>query len=187
VAWRVQQFRGGNARVTVDDYGFLLTLKEFQEMEVPDWKTLFVREGAEDALRSALAEADLVKWQFRGVSQTGLMVPRRVRGEDRGARALQWSSEIIFDVLRRYEPDHPLLQEAYAEATLRFLDAPRAYDFLSQVSTLRWSLRPVQRVSPFSFGIFVSKIKETMTLEDPETTIERLYHEMYGSLENDAR
>jgi ATP-dependent Lhr-like helicase len=35
-------------------------------------------------------------------------------------------------------------------------------------------------VSPFSFGIFVSKLKETMTLEDPETTIERLYHEMYG-------
>jgi ATP-dependent Lhr-like helicase len=26
----------------------------------------------------------------------------------------------------------------------------------------------------------VSKLKETMTLEDPETTIERLYHEMYG-------
>ena len=31
------------------------------------------------------------------------------------------------------------------------------------------------------FGIFVSKIKETMTLEDPETTIERLYHDMYGA------
>ena len=38
----------------------------------------------------------------------------------------------------------------------------------------------VDRVSPFSFGLYVSKIKETMTLEDPETTIERLYHEMYG-------
>ena len=35
-------------------------------------------------------------------------------------------------------------------------------------------------MSPFSFGMYVSRIKETMTLEDPETTIERLYHEMYG-------
>ena len=33
---------------------------------------------------------------------------------------------------------------------------------------------------PFSFGMYVSRIRETMTLEDPETTIERLYHEMYG-------
>ena len=123
-----------------------------------------------------------MKWQFRGVAQTGLMVPRRVRGEERGARALQWSSEVIFEVLRKYEPDHPLLAEAYAEATLRFLDLPRALAFMEIATTLPWDFREISRVSPFSFGIYVSRIKETMTLEDPETTVERLYHEMYGSL-----
>jgi ATP-dependent helicase Lhr and Lhr-like helicase len=176
IAWRVQETKGGNARVTMDDYGFLLTLKEYQAMDAESWRELFHRDGAEEALRAALAEAPLVKWQFRGVAQTGLMVPRRVRGEERGARSLQWSSEIIFDVLRRHEPDHPLLVEAYAEATLRFLDAPRAFKFLEYAQSLPWRLQAVDRVSPFSFGIFV------MTLEDPETTIERLYHEMYGSL-----
>lgn len=85
-------------------------------------------------------------------------------------------------MLRRHEPDHPLLAEAYAEATLRFLDLPRALDFLDQVARLPWDLRELNRVSPFAFGIYVSKIKETMALEDPETTIERLYHEMYGTL-----
>jgi ATP-dependent Lhr-like helicase len=44
-------------------------------------------------------------------------------------------------------------------------------------------LREVSRVSPFAFGIFVSKIKETMMMEDPETAIERLYHEFYQDLE----
>ena len=43
-----------------------------------------------------------------------------------------------------------------------------------------------ERVSPFSFGMYVTKIKETMSLEDPETTIERLYHEMYGTLADAA-
>jgi ATP-dependent Lhr-like helicase len=108
------------------------------------------------------------------------MVPRRVHGQERGARALQWSSEIIFEVLRQHEPGHPLLEEAYAEATLRFLDLPRALAFMDTVADLPWDYREIPRVSPFSFGIFVSRIKETMTLEDPETTIERLYHEMYG-------
>jgi ATP-dependent Lhr-like helicase len=84
-------------------------------------------------------------------------------------------------VLRQHEPDHPLLLEAYAEATLRFLDLPRALDFLAAVHEQPWEVRDLDRVSPFSFGIYVSKIKETMTLEDPETTIERLYHAMYGS------
>lgn len=183
VAQRVQQTRGGNALVTIDDYGFLLSLQAFQGFASPDeLRALFRRDVAETDLRAALEQANLVKWQFRGVAQTGLMVPRRVRGAERGRRALQWSSEIIFDVLRRHEPDHPLLREAYTEATLRFLDLPRAVAFLDHVATLPWDVRELDRVSPFSFGIYVSKIKETMTLEDPETTIERLYHEMYGSL-----
>jgi ATP-dependent Lhr-like helicase len=86
-------------------------------------------------------------------------------------------------VLRKYEPDHPLLQEAYAEATLRFLDTPRALAFLESARQKPWIMQPVDRVSPFSFGIYVSRIKETMMLEDPETAIERLYHEMYGQLD----
>ncbi|MEO6876821.1 MAG: DEAD/DEAH box helicase [Opitutaceae bacterium] len=180
VAQRIQETKGGNALVTIDDYGFLLSLRSFQEMTLDEWKPLFRRAGAETAMRAALAESSLVKWMFRGVSQTGLMVPRRVHGAERGARALQFSAEIIFDVLRRHEPDHPLLGEAYADVILRFLDLPRAIAFLEHAATLPWQLRELDRVSPFSFGIYVSKIKETMTLEDPETTIERLYHDMYG-------
>jgi ATP-dependent Lhr-like helicase len=181
IAQRLHEARGGNALITIDDYGFLLTVRPFQAPAAEEWQGLFRREGAEDALRSALSESNLVKWQFRGVAQTGLMVPRRVQGAERGARALQWSSEIIFEVLRRHESDHPLLQEAYAEATQRFLDLPRALEFLDQVGRLPWDVRPLARISPFSFGMYVSRIRETMTLEDPETTIERLFHEMYGA------
>ncbi len=180
VAQRVHEAKGGNALTTIDDYGFLLTLRSFQAMTESEWKPLFARGGAEDALREALSESNLVKWQFRGVAQTGLMVPRRVHGQERGARALQWSSEIIFEVLRKHEPDHPLLEEAYAEATLRFLDLPRALTFLENANSVRWEFRQTDRVSPFSFGMYVSRIRETMTLEDPETTIERLFHDMYG-------
>jgi ATP-dependent helicase Lhr and Lhr-like helicase len=186
IAQRVQETKGGNALVTIDDYGFLLTLKPFQAMGLDEWRPLFRRDGAETALREALSESNLVKWQFRGVAQTGLMVPRRVHGQERGARMLQWSSEVIFEVLRKHEPDHPLLAEAYAEATLRFLDLTRAVAFLEKVADVPWNLRELQQVSPFAFGMYVSRIKETMTLEDPETTIERLYHEMYGALSKES-
>ncbi len=182
IAQRLQQTKGGNALVTIDDYGFMFSLREFQEMTLAEWQLLFRPADADQALRIALEEASLVKWQFRVAAQTGLMVPRRIHGQERGSRALQWSSEIIFNVLRQYEPDHPLLVEAYKEATLRFLDLPRAVEFLTRASALPWRLITTERVSPFSFGMYVTKIKETMSLEDPETTIERLYHEMYGTL-----
>ncbi len=35
VAWRVKKRLGGNALIRIDDYGFLLTLRPFQEMR---WK-----------------------------------------------------------------------------------------------------------------------------------------------------
>jgi ATP-dependent Lhr-like helicase len=183
IAWRVKTRKGGNALVTIDDYGFLLTLRDFQVMPMKELHELFSPENAENDLHAALVPSQLVKWQFRGVAQTGLMVPRQQFGRERPSRALQWSTEVIFEVLQKYEPDHPLLAEAYHEAAHTFLDLPRAYEFLQRARLLSWQCIEVERVSPFSFGIFVSKIKETMMMEDPEVAIERLYHEFYRELD----
>jgi ATP-dependent Lhr-like helicase len=182
VAWRVKQRIGGNALVTIDDYGFLLTLRQFQEMPLEDWKLCFEREGAEEDLARALRGSELVKWQFRGVAQTGLMVPRKFPGRERKRKQLNFSAEVLFRVLEQHEPDHPLLQEAYRQATHTFLDAEAACDFLKTCGDLEWRLRELPAISPFSFPIYASVIKESMMLEDPTVAIERIYHEMYAQL-----
>lgn len=186
VAWRVKNRSGGNALVTIDDYGFLLTLRHFQELTLEDWRLCFEREGAEEDLRAALRGSELVKWQFRGVAQTGLMVPRNYPGQQRKRKQLNWSAEVIFRVLEQYEPDHPLLEEAYRQATHTFLDADEANAFLSAVQDYQWNLRELPTVSPFSFPIYASKIKETMMLEDPAVAVERIYHELYARVEQVA-
>ncbi len=183
IAWRVQDRIGGNALVTIDDYGFLLTLRRFQELPLAQWKSLFRRTEAEDDLHAALRGSELVKWQFRGVAQTGLMVPRNLPGRERKPRQLSWSSEVLFRVLEQHEPDHPLLAEAYRQATHTFLDADTAYSFLDEVPAFDWKLRELPVVSPFSFPVYASKIKENMMLEDPATAIERIYFEMYSRVE----
>ncbi|MDQ2824128.1 MAG: helicase, partial [Verrucomicrobiota bacterium] len=184
VAWRVKKRIGGNALVTIDDYGFLLTLRRFQEMPLEDWRLCFEREGAEEDLRRALRGSELVKWQFRGVAQTGLMVPRSLPGRERKMKQLSWSAEVLFRVLEQHEPDHPLLIEAYRQATHTFLDADAAYDFLHCVLNFDWRLRELTAVSPFSFPIYASAIKESMMLEDPGAALERIYHEMYAKVES---
>ncbi len=183
VAWRVQDRIGGNALVTIDDYGFLLTLRRFQELPLAQWKGCFRRAEAEEDLHAALRGSELVKWQFRGVAQTGLMVPRNLPGRERKPRHLSWSSEVLFRVLEQHEPDHPLLEEAYRQATHTFLDAETAYRFLDDVQEYEWNLRELPVVSPFSFPIYASKIKESMMLEDPATALERIYFEMYARVE----
>ena len=186
VAWRIKKRLGGNALVTIDDYGFLLTLRPFQEMPLEDWRLCFEREGAEEDLFAALRGSELVKWQFRGVAQTGLMVPRHLPGRERRPKQLTWSSEVLFRVLEQHEPDHPLLHEAYLQAMHTFLDADQAYAYLDHVQRYRWILRELPVVSPFSFAIYASKIKESMMLEDPGTAIERIYADMYAEVERFA-
>jgi ATP-dependent Lhr-like helicase len=182
VAWRVKKRIGGNALVTIDDYGFLLTLRPFQEMPLEDWRLCFEREGAEEDLRRALRGSELVKWQFRGVAQTGLMVPRSLPGRERKLKQMHWSAEVLFRVLEQHEPDHPLLAEAYRQATYTFLDAEDACGFLEEVGNFQWKLRELATISPFSFPIYASVIKESMMLEDPSAALERIYYEMYAKL-----
>lgn len=186
IACRVQQAVGGNALVTIDDYGFLLSMKTFQAMGLEEWKELFQPEEALSALESALRGSELVKWQFSGVAQTGLMVPRNLPGKERKLKQLRWSSEILFRVLSEREPDHPLLRQAYRDAMHTFLDSGRAMDFLREARSMDWELIEVPAVTPFSFGMYMSKIREGMMLEDPEEAMERLFHEMNRRLQQAA-
>ena len=184
VALRVKNRIGGNALATIDDYGFLLTLRRFQELPLGELRQCFARANAESDLAQALRGSELVKWQFRGVAQTGLMVPRNFPGRERKPRQLSWSAEVLFRVLEQHEPEHPLLVEAYRQATHTFLDADAACQFLDDAETFDWKLRELPAVSPFSFAIYASVIKENMMLEDPASAIERIYREMYAKVES---
>jgi ATP-dependent Lhr-like helicase len=182
ISHRVKEAVGGNTLVTIDDYGFLLSVKQFQAMEVEEWKSLFLPEDAAKELRIALEGSQLVKWQFSGVAQTGLMIPRNLPGGERKMRQLRWSADILFKVLAEREPDHPLLEQAIHEATHTFLDTDRAVAFLETARKMDWQLVEVPAVSPFAFGLYASKIKESMMMESPEEAIERLYREMQRKL-----
>jgi ATP-dependent Lhr-like helicase len=184
VALRVRERIGGNALATIDDYGFLLTLRHFQELPLVGLRECFARANAERDLSAALRGSELVKWQFRGVAQTGLMVPRNLPGKKRKQKQLSWSAEVLFRVLERHEPEHPLLVEAYRQATHTFLDAEMAYRFLDEIDEFDWKLLELPAVSPFSFAIYASVIKENMMLEDPTAAIERIYREMYAKVES---
>ena len=61
MALRVNKRLGGNALITIDDYGILLSLRDFQAMALDDWRELLSPEGAEADLHEALKPSGLVK------------------------------------------------------------------------------------------------------------------------------
>lgn len=187
VAWRLAR-RGdgaGNAIASPDDYGFVLTLAAPATWSPEFWRDLLDPRDFMEQLEASLANSDLLKYHFRNAAQTGLMVYRQHFGQQKPLRKLQWSAEVLFNVLSRHEPGHVLLREARRDALHNFLDAPSAVEFLAAHRDRGFPvrLRRIAQVPPLSFGMYASRLRETLLLEDPRETLERLYHQWWTAVE----
>ncbi len=184
VALRLSRLRGGNAVATPDDYGFVLTVGDAQRIEERDLAPLLTSNGFHQDLHQALTRSHLLQYYFRNAAQTGLMVYRNYFGEQKSVRKVQWSAEVIFNVLSEHEPDHVLLREARQDAMHTHLDADGAEQFLVDLTEKRKPvrLRVISQVSPLSFGMYATQIKEALMVEDPRETMERLYNQWWEQL-----
>ncbi len=184
VGLRVGRLKGGNPVAAGDDYGFALTVEPGSALAADDIPALLSPEGFAEDLGDVLRRSDLLKYHFRTAAQTGLMVWRNQLGAQKNARKLQWSSEVIFNVLVDHEPSHVLLREARRDAGHAFLDETRARAFLADFDArgrpIR--LRVLPRVPPLSFVMYATCIREALMVEDPRETLERLYHEWWNAL-----
>ena len=179
VARRLSKMRGGNAISTPHDYGFVLTVSEHQHFDVAELREILAPEGFADDFHAALERSEMLKYHFRNAAQTGLMVYRNHYSERKPLRKLQWSTEVIFNVLQKYEPDHVLLRTARQDtAQGGFLDAQGALGYLEGLERMGWPLRRrlVAHVPPLSFAMYATRIKEALHVEDPAETMERLFN-----------
>ncbi len=183
VALRLGRLRGGNAIATPDDYGFVLTVAPQQAIAEADLPGLLSPEGFADDLQQVLSRSDLLRYHFRNAAQTGLMVYRNYFGEKKPLRKVQWSTDVIFNVLLEHEPDHLLLREARRDAVHTYLDLDLALNYLETIRTRPHRLRAIDQVPPLSFALFATKIKEALLVEDPREVTERLFHHWWSKLE----
>ncbi|MEI7933096.1 MAG: DNA ligase-associated DEXH box helicase, partial [Alphaproteobacteria bacterium] len=102
-----------------------------------------------DDLEAWLEESALMKRSFRNAALVAGLIERRFPGEKKSGRQVTFSADLIYDVLRRHQPDHLLLQCARADAATGLLDIGRIGDFLARVKT-RMRLIKLGHVSPFA-------------------------------------
>ena len=183
LALRLSRLRGGNAIATPDDYGFVLTVRPEQLFSKEEIPGLLAEANFAEDLHEALSRSDLLKYHFRNAAQTGMMVYRNFFGEQKSLRKVQWSAEVIFNVLLQYEPDHILLREARRDAVHTYIDLENAQRFLAEMRDKPIRLRSIDRVPPLSFALFATKIKEALMVEDPREMTERLFHLWWSKLE----
>lgn len=115
---------------------------------------LFDADMLGDDLDAWLAETSLMKRTFRMCAVISGLVERRHAGKVKSGRQVTVSSDLIYDVLKRNEPDHILLEAAWADAATGLLDIRRLGDFLGRI---RGHIRHVSlsRISPLSVPLIL--------------------------------
>ncbi len=83
---------------------------------------LFSEDMLGDDLEEWLNESQMMKRTFRQCAIISGMIERRFPGREKTGRQMTISTDLVFDVLRRHQPDHILLRAAYADASTGLLE-----------------------------------------------------------------
>ncbi len=126
-----------------------------------DLAELFAEDMLGDDLDAWLAESNLMKRTFRQVALIAGLVERRHPGREKTGRQVAMSTNLIYDVLRRHDPHHILIEAAWADAATGLLDIGRLGDFLRRVAG-RIRHQPLEGASPLSVPILLEIGKEAV-------------------------
>jgi ATP-dependent Lhr-like helicase len=103
----------------------------------------------------------LLKRAFREVAVIGGLIERQHPGKKKSGRQVTFSTDLIYDVLRRYEPDHMLLKAAWEDAKLRLTDVRRLASVLDRAQRNIVHV-PLDRVSPLAVPVLVMIGRESV-------------------------
>jgi ATP-dependent Lhr-like helicase len=122
-----------------------------------DMAELFAEDMLGDDLDAWLAESSLMKRTFRVCAVISGLIERRhpgSSGKTKSGRQVTVSSDLIYDVLRKHDPRHILLEAAWADAATGLLDIGRLGGFLKRI---RGKIRhvPLDRVSPLAVPVLL--------------------------------
>lgn len=141
-----------------NDYGLSVwARRDIGEMvadRAPGLDELFEEDMLGDDLEAWLTESALMKRTFRHCAVIAGLIERKHPGKEKSGRQVTMSTDLIYDVLLKHEPDHILIEAAQADAATGLLDIARLGDFLRRI---RGAIRhvPLEKVSPLSIPILL--------------------------------
>jgi ATP-dependent Lhr-like helicase len=149
---RLDRLGVGPLGFVVTDYS--LAIWSIRPMDGLDLDALFEPDMLGDDLESWLEESFMMKRTFRNCALISGLIERRQPGNEKTGRQVTFSTDLIYDVLRRHQPDHLLLKTARADAAAGLLDVARLGQLLARI---KGAIRhvPLERPSPFCVPVLV--------------------------------
>ncbi len=112
-------------------------------------------------LEEWINDSNMLRRTFRTVAVIAGLIERKHPGHQKSGRQVNFNSDVIYDVLRRYEPDHILLRATRADASRGLIDLDR---LTSMLVTARGHIDhyDLDRISPLAVPVILTIGKESI-------------------------
>ena len=150
VSKRMEDTGLGPLGFVATDYALMLWGTE----EVLDPASLLAAEGLRDGLETWLLGNAVMKRTFRASAVIAGLIERNYPGNRKSGRQATFSSDILYDTLLKYDPDHVLIQITREEALKGLVDFGRIEEMLERIEG-RIDHVVLTRVSPFAAPMFL--------------------------------
>ncbi len=128
---------------------------------ITDPQSLFSADILEQEFIDWVESSYLLKTAFREVAVIGGLVERQHPGRKKTGRQVSFSTDLIYDVLRRYEPQHLLLRAAWDDARRRMTELGRLVRLVDRASATMLHVEP-GRITPMAVPLMVIVGREAL-------------------------
>lgn len=180
---RLDRMGVGPLGFVVTDYS--LAIWSIKPMDTIDLDALFQPDMLGDDLEAWLEESFMMKRSFRNCALISGLIERRQPGAEKTGRQVTFSTDLIYDVLRRHQPDHLLLKTARADAASGLLDVARLGQMLARIEG-RIRHQPLNRASPFCVPVLVQIGRERVSGDAAEMILDESADLLIAEVMDDA-
>ncbi len=172
-------------RAGLRPFGFVATdyvIAVWSGEEPTDIAGLFAQDMLGDDLEAWMAESSMLRRGFRNVAVIAGLIERNLPGAEKNRRQVTVSSDLIYDVLRRHQPDHILMRATQRDAAGGLTDLGRLSAMLARVENHVRHCR-LDRVSPLAVPVLLDLGRESVrTADDEDALLEETEAELVAEL-----
>jgi ATP-dependent Lhr-like helicase len=149
-------------RLGMGPLGYLATdyvLATWSAFEPTGVERLFEEDILGEELEEWIAESSMLRRTFRNIATIAGLIEKSHPGQEKSGRQMTMNSDLIYDVLRRHDPDHILLRATRQEAAAGLTDVARISLVLRRA---RGRIRHIalDRVSPLAVPALIEEGRE---------------------------
>lgn len=115
-----------------------------------------------EELNEWLDDTPLLKRMFREAAVIAGVIERRHPGQQKTGRQMTFSSDLIYDVLYKYEPNHILMRAARQDANGGLIDINRLSELLISMQD-KIVVQELDRISPLAIPMILEIARESVS------------------------